>query len=69
MRPNIRTLRNVALFSFVAITCGWIGVGVDKLLGEPSNLKSLGALIFISTPIVCMILLRFFGGEGSSIET
>ena len=64
MRPNTRTLRNVAIFSFVAIICGWIGIGVDKLLGEPSNLESLGALIFISTPIVCMVLLRWFGGDG-----
>ncbi len=40
------------------------GVGIDMLLGEPSNLESLGALIFISSPILCMILLRLFGGDG-----
>jgi CAAX amino terminal protease family protein len=52
------------LFSFVAVVCGWVGVGVDKLLGQPSNLESLGALIFISSPILCMVLLRLFGGDG-----
>jgi len=48
----------------VAISCGWIGVGVNQILGEPSNLESLGSLIFIATPIVYMILLRLFGGDG-----
>ena len=48
----------------VAISCGWIGVGVNQLLGEPSNLESLGSGIFIVTPIACVILLRLFGGDG-----
>ena len=64
MKANKSTLRNVILFSFVAVVCGWVGVGVDKLLGQPSNLESLGALIFISSPILCMVLLRLFGGDG-----
>lgn len=64
MKANKRTLRNVILFSFVAVVCGWVGVGIDKLLGQPSNLESLGALIFISSPILCMVLLRLFGGDG-----
>lgn len=64
MKANKRTLRNVILFSLVAVVCGWVGVGVDKLLGQPSNLESLGALIFISSPILCMVLLRLFGGDG-----
>ena len=64
MKANKRTLRNAILFSFVAVVCGWVGVGVDKLLGQPSNLESLGALIFISSPILCMVLLRLFGGDG-----
>lgn len=64
MKANKRTLRNVILFSFVAVVCGWVGVGVDKLLGQPSNLESLGASIFISSPILCMVLLRLFGGDG-----
>ena len=64
MKTNKKTFRNVATFSFIAVICGWIGVGVDKLLGEPSNLESLGALIFIATPLLCTILLRLFGGDG-----
>ena len=64
MRTNKKTLRNVILFSLVAISCGWIGVGVNQLLGEPSNLESLGSAIFIASPIVCMILLRLLGGDG-----
>ena len=64
MRTNKKTLRNVILFSLVAISCGWIGVGVKQLLGEPSNLESLGSGIFIASPIVCMILLRLLGSDG-----
>ena len=64
MRTNKKTLRNVILFSLVAISCGWIGVGGNQLLGEPSNLESLGSGIFIASPIVCMILLRLLGGDG-----
>ena len=64
MRTNKKTLRNIILFSLVAISCGWIGVGVNQLLGEPSNLESLGSGIFIASPIVCMVLLRLLGGDG-----
>ena len=64
MRTNKKTLRNVTLFSLVAISCGWIGIGLNHLLGEPSTLESLGSGIFIATPIVCMILLRLLGGDG-----
>ena len=64
MGTSKKTLRNVILFSLVAISCGWIGVGVNQLLGEPSNLESLGSGIFIAAPIVCMILLRLLGGDG-----
>ena len=64
METSKKTLRNVILFSLVAISCGWIGVGVNQLLGEPSNLESLGSGIFIASPIVCMVLLRLLGGDG-----
>lgn len=64
MKTHNKTFRNILIFSIVSITCGWVGVGVDRLLGQPSNLQSLGALIFIATPLLCTILLRFFGGDG-----
>lgn len=64
MNAKSNTFRNVAIFSLAAISCGWIGVGLNQLLGEPSNLESLGSLIFIATPIVCMLLLRLLGGDG-----
>ena len=64
MNTRSNTFRNVAIFSLAAISCGWIGVGLNQLLGGPSNLESLGSLIFIATPIVCMLLLRLLGGDG-----
>ena len=53
-----------SILAWLAISCGWIGIGVNQLLGEPSNLESLGSGIFIVTPIACVILLRLFGGDG-----
>ncbi len=64
MNLKSKTFRNVLIFAIVSLTCGWIGVWVDKLLGQPSDLESLGALIFIATPLLCTILLRLFGGGG-----
>ncbi len=64
MNTNKKTFRNVLIFAIVSLSCGWVGVGVNRLLGEPSNLESLGALIFIATPLLCTILLRLFGGDG-----
>ncbi|MDO4771890.1 CPBP family intramembrane glutamic endopeptidase [Porphyromonas sp.] len=61
---NRITSRNISIFAFVTVICGWIGIGLDRLLGQPSGMESLGALIFIVTPLLCTILLRFFGGDG-----
>ena len=64
MNTKSNTFRNVAIFSLAAISCGWVGVGLNQLLDEPSGLESFGSLIFITTPIVCMLLLRLFAGDG-----
>ena len=61
-----RTQRNLAIFSVVAVGCGWVGVGMDALLGIPSDTPSgsPGLLIFIVTPMLTGLALRGLGNDG-----
>jgi membrane protease YdiL (CAAX protease family) len=58
-----RTVRNLTIFTFVALACGWLGVGLNNLMQEPHE-ESLGMLIFISAPLLTVIILRAFAGDG-----
>lgn len=61
-----RTQRNLAVFSAVAVGCGWVGVGLDALLGIPSDTPSgsPGLPIFIVTPMLTGLALRGLGNDG-----
>ena len=70
MKNKSRTIRNLCVFIFVALSCGWIGVWVDSLTGETtgdfsdtSNGTS-GMGIFIIAPLLTWLLLRAFMGDG-----
>ena len=70
MKNQTRTIRNLCIFIFVALSCGWVGVWVDSLTGETtgdfsdtSNGTS-GMGIFIAAPVVAWIVLRAFMGDG-----
>jgi membrane protease YdiL (CAAX protease family) len=58
-----KTVRNIAIFAVVVISIGWVGHGLDVLLGNPSS-GSLGMLLWIGTPLGVCFLLRVFGGGG-----
>ena len=58
-----KTVRNLAIFTALVLASGWIGWGVDQLMGNPSG-ESLGMLLWIITPLVVSLLLRTFGGDG-----
>ncbi len=49
-----RTIRNLTIFAFVAISAGWVG----RLWGEP------GQLLWLVAPLLSALLLRSFGGDG-----
>ncbi len=61
------TLRNVLIFTAVVALIGWIGAWTDSLLpgqgahGEPDT---LGAAIWLASPLLTVVLLRTFGGDG-----
>ncbi|ERJ11958.1 CPBP family glutamic-type intramembrane protease [Haloplasma contractile] len=59
-----KTVRNLVIFIVVVVLSGWIGRGIDVLLGEPSNEESLGILIWLVTPLIATIILRTFLGSG-----
>ncbi|CAN7759109.1 type II CAAX endopeptidase family protein [Paenibacillus sp. LjRoot153] len=58
-----KTLRNIIIFSIIALSCGWIGRLVDLQVGTDEN-GSLGQLIWIVSPLLCMVILRSWMGDG-----
>ncbi|WP_261302035.1 CPBP family intramembrane glutamic endopeptidase [Paenibacillus andongensis] len=58
-----KTLRNVIIFSLVALSCGWIGRLVDLQAGTDEN-GSLGQLIWIVSPLLTMVIMRSWMGDG-----
>ncbi len=63
MIQNRRTIRNLAIFAFAVLSAGWIGSGLDILTGG-SHAQGIGQLLWIVTPLMTMVLLRTFAGDG-----
>ncbi len=57
------TIRNLVIFTTIVLAIGWIGRGLDLLMGNPSS-EGLGILLWISMPLVTSLLLRAFAGDG-----
>ena len=60
---NRTTIRNLAVFVIVVLAIGWIGRGLDILMGNPAS-ESLGMLLWLVTPVGVSLLLRAFAGDG-----
>ena len=60
---NKTTVRNLTIFILLVLASGWIGWGLDRLMGNPS-VDSLGMLVWIVTPLILSLLLRTFAGDG-----
>ena len=58
-----RTIRYLGIFILLILASGWLGRGLDVLMGNPSA-ESLGMLVWIVTPLVVSLLLRAFAGDG-----
>ena len=59
-----KNIRNIIIFAFVAFSCGWLGVLVDKFVESQPDGESLGMAIWLILPLLTVILLRFFAGDG-----
>ncbi|MFH1379750.1 MAG: CPBP family intramembrane glutamic endopeptidase [bacterium] len=57
------TNRNLFIFTIIVFASGWIGKGLDALMGNPSK-DSLGMLIWLVMPLLASLFLRAFGGDG-----
>lgn len=44
--------------TIVTLASGWIGVGINELLGQPNSVDSLGSLIWLTTPFVLVVVAR-----------
>ena len=62
-RSNRTTIRNLTIFVILVLASGWLGWGLDELMGNPSA-ESLGMLLWIIMPLGVSLLLRAFGGDG-----
>lgn len=56
--------RNISIFVFVAIICGWFGVFIDMLIPDQPDGDTLGAGIWLVFPLIITIILRIFAGDG-----
>lgn len=50
--------RDLCIFAAAALSAGWIGVGVNRLLGQPDGDQSPGTLVWLVTPVATSLVLR-----------
>jgi membrane protease YdiL (CAAX protease family) len=63
-QPGRRTtLRNLAIFTVVVLASGWVGRGVDILMGNTGP-ETLGMALWLATPFPIALLLRAVAGDG-----
>lgn len=62
-QSNRTTIRNLTIYIIVILAIGWIGRGLDVLMGSPAS-EGLGILLWIITPLGFSLLLRAFAGDG-----
>jgi len=57
------TVRNLVIFIIVVLAIGWIGRGMDLLVGNPAS-EGLGILLWLVGPLGVSLILRTFAGDG-----
>jgi len=60
-----RTIRNLIIFTLVVLASGWIGHTVNGFQYVPED-DNLGMLLWLVAPMVAMLVLRGFAGDGWS---
>lgn len=59
-----QTLRNVIVFIIIVLLSGWLGYLVDQNIDPQPEGDTLGMGIWLVLPLVTMLLLRKFAGDG-----
>ena len=61
---NSKTRRNIFIFIIIVIAAGWIGVIIDKYIPQQDSENSLGMGLWLIIPLLTVIILRTFLGDG-----
>lgn len=61
---NKKVIRNLIIFTVIAILSGWLGMLIDKVIPEQPEGESLGMGIWLVLPLLAVITLRTFAGDG-----
>lgn len=59
-----RTIRNLVIFAIVSLSCGFIGLALDRLSPPADPMQGLGALVWLVSPLAANLILRALGGDG-----
>ncbi len=59
-----KTIRNLIIFTIVAVGGGFVGVVVNRLNPPQDPMQGLGTLIWLVSPLVVSLLLRALAGAG-----
>lgn len=54
---------SIAAVAGVSLASGWIGVGINRLLGERNSMESPGSAVWIATPLTSVIAVRLLRRE------
>ncbi len=59
-----RTIRNLVIFTIVTLSCGFVGIALDRLSPPQDPMQGLGALVWLVSPLAANLILRAAGGDG-----
>jgi membrane protease YdiL (CAAX protease family) len=59
-----RTIRNLVIFTIVTLSCGFVGLALDRLSPPADPMQGLGALVWLISPLAANLILRAVGGDG-----
>jgi hypothetical protein len=59
-----KEIRNLIIFTIIVILSGWLGLLVNKVIPEHPEGDSLGMGIWLVMPLLAVIALRTFAGDG-----
>lgn len=54
----MKSIYSLRIFILSALSCGWIGVGLNRLLGQEQTEESLGMAFWLVTPLITVVLLK-----------
>ena len=61
---NRKEIRNLIIFTLIVILSGWLGMLMDNIIPEQPEGDSLGMGIWLVLPLLAVIVLRTFAGDG-----